>query len=127
MNPGRRKVAGVPCFSGLCFTAAHLKKPGLTPENPDFPAFLVSGVSVVSGVAATGEGSNRLTPARPPDTPIITMRADVEALLVLQDREQKIKALQSQQKSYPLDKKSLEGKLAASRQLLDHAKASAKT
>ena len=50
------------------------------------------------------------------------MRADVEALLVLQDREQKIKALQGQQKSYPLEKKSLEGKLAASRQMLEHAK-----
>ena len=50
------------------------------------------------------------------------MRAEVENLLVLQDRDQKIKALQAQQKSYPLEKKSLEGRLAAARQLLEHAR-----
>ncbi len=55
------------------------------------------------------------------------MRADVQALLVLQDREQKIKALQTQQKSYPLEKKSLEGKLSASRALLDHARSLVKS
>ena len=58
---------------------------------------------------------------------MVTMRADVEALLVLQDREQKIKTLHAQQKSYPLEKKSLEGKLATSQQLLDQARAAVKT
>ena len=50
------------------------------------------------------------------------MRAEVENLLVLQDRDQKIKALQAQQKSYPQEKKSLEGRLATARQLLEHAR-----
>ena len=50
------------------------------------------------------------------------MRAEVQALLVLQDREQKIKALHAQQKSYPLEKHNLEGKLATTRTLLEHAR-----
>lgn len=50
------------------------------------------------------------------------MRPDLEALLVLQDRDQKIKALQTQQKNLPKEKKSLEDKLATARLLLDHAK-----
>ena len=54
------------------------------------------------------------------------MRSDLEALLVLQDRDQKIKTLQAQQKSYPLEKKQLEGKLATARQALEHARQSVK-
>ena len=50
------------------------------------------------------------------------MRQDLETLLVLQDRDQKIKALQTQKKSLPRDKKSLEDKLASSRLLFDQAK-----
>ena len=50
------------------------------------------------------------------------MRPDIEALLILQDRDQKIKALQAQQKNLPREKKSLEDKLATARLLLDHAK-----
>ena len=47
---------------------------------------------------------------------------DLEALLILQDRDQKIKTLQNQQKSLPKEKKALEDKLASARTLLDHAK-----
>ena len=50
------------------------------------------------------------------------MRSDLEALLVLQDRDQKIKTLHAQQKSYPLEKKSLEGRLATAKQVLEHAR-----
>ena len=50
------------------------------------------------------------------------MRQDLETLLVLQDRDQKIKALQTQKKSLPRDKKTLEDKLATARLLLDQAK-----
>ena len=50
------------------------------------------------------------------------MRPDLEALLILQDRDQKIKVLSSQQKNLPRDKKVLEDKLAAARQLLDQTK-----
>ena len=50
------------------------------------------------------------------------MRSDLEALLVLQDRDQKIKTLHAQQKSYPLEKKSLEGRLATAKQALEHAR-----
>ena len=50
------------------------------------------------------------------------MRPDLEALLILQDRDQKIKALQSQQKNLPRDKKALEDKLAGARQSLDQTK-----
>ena len=57
MNPGRRKVAGVPCFSGV------------TPLNH------------------------------------FVMQPELEALLVLQDRDQKIKVLRQQQKSLPTEKK----------------------
>ena len=74
MNPGRRKVAGVPCF-----------------------------------------------PGRLPIT-IFLMQPELEALLVLQDRDQKIKVLREQQKSLPTAKKGLEAKLASARQLFEHAK-----
>ena len=50
------------------------------------------------------------------------MSPDLETLLVLQDRDQKIKALQTQKKSFPRDKKNLEDKLATARLLLDQAK-----
>ena len=50
------------------------------------------------------------------------MRPDLEALLVLQDRDQRIKALQAQQKNLPREKKALEDKLATARLLLEHAK-----
>ena len=50
------------------------------------------------------------------------MRPDLESLLVLQDRDQKIKALQTQKKSFPRDKKGLEDKLASAKVLLEHAK-----
>ena len=50
------------------------------------------------------------------------MRSDLEALLILQDRDQKIKALQAQQKNLPREKKALEEKLVAAKLLLDHAK-----
>ena len=50
------------------------------------------------------------------------MRSDLEALLILQDRDQKIKALQAQQKNLPREKKSLEEKSSTARLLLDHAK-----
>ena len=74
MNPGRRKVAGVPCF-----------------------------------------------PGRLPIT-IFPMQPELEALLVLQDRDQKIKVLREQQRSLPTAKKGLEAKLASARQIFDHAK-----
>ncbi len=50
------------------------------------------------------------------------MHEDLEALLILQDRDQKIKALQNQQKSLPREKKTLEEKLATAKALFDHAK-----
>ena len=50
------------------------------------------------------------------------MRPDLEALLILQDRDQKIKALQAQQKNLPRERKALEDKLVAARQALDQAK-----
>lgn len=50
------------------------------------------------------------------------MSPDLETLLVLQDRDQKIKALQTQKKSLPRDKKALEDKLATAKLLLDQAK-----
>ena len=50
------------------------------------------------------------------------MQPELEALLVLQDRDQKIKALREQQKSLPTAKKGLEAKLASARQLFDYAK-----
>lgn len=50
------------------------------------------------------------------------MRAESEALLILQDRDQKIKALRNQQKSLPKDKKALEDKLLAAKTGLDAAK-----
>ncbi len=74
MNPGRRKVAGVPCFSGVI------------PLNH------------------------------------FVMQPELEALLVLQDRDQKIKALRQQQKSLPVEKKGLESKLASAKQIFEHAK-----
>ena len=50
------------------------------------------------------------------------MHEHLEALLILQDRDQKIKTLRNQQKSLPREKKALEDKLATARTLLDHAK-----
>ena len=50
------------------------------------------------------------------------MRPDLEALLILQDRDQKIKALQAQQKNLPRERKVLEDKLAVARQSLELAK-----
>ena len=50
------------------------------------------------------------------------MSPELETLLVLQDRDQKIKAFQTQRKSLPRDKKVLEDKLASARLLLDQAK-----
>lgn len=50
------------------------------------------------------------------------MRPDLEALLVLQDRDQKIKVLQTQQKNLPREKKALEDKLASAKLLLDQAR-----
>ena len=50
------------------------------------------------------------------------MQPEIEALLVLQDRDQKIKILRQQQKSLPMEKKGLEAKLASARQLLELAK-----
>ncbi len=50
------------------------------------------------------------------------MRPDLEALLILQDRDQKIKALQAQQKNLPREMKSLDDKLASSKTLLEHAR-----
>ena len=51
------------------------------------------------------------------------MRPDLEALLILQDRDQKIKALQAQLKNLPREKKTLEDKLASARGLVDQSKA----
>ena len=50
------------------------------------------------------------------------MQPELETLLVLQDRDQKIRALRHQQKSLPTEKKGLEAKLASAHQLLEHAK-----
>ena len=50
------------------------------------------------------------------------MRPDLEILLVLQDRDQKIKALQAQQKNLPREKKGLEDRLTLAKGLLEHAK-----
>ena len=50
------------------------------------------------------------------------MQPELEALLVLQDRDQKIKVLRQQQKSLPTERKGLEAKLASAKTLLEHAK-----
>ena len=50
------------------------------------------------------------------------MQPELEALLVLQDRDQKIRALRQQQKSLPTERKGLEAKLASAKTLLEHAK-----
>ncbi len=50
------------------------------------------------------------------------MRAESENLLILQDRDQKIKALRNQHKSLPKDKKALEDKLLVARANLEQAK-----
>ena len=50
------------------------------------------------------------------------MRPDLEALLILQDRDQKIKALLAQQKNLPRERKALEDKLATARQALEQTK-----
>lgn len=74
MNPGCRKVTGVPCFLG----PLPINHFGMQPE--------------------------------------------LQALLILQDRDQKIRALRQQQKSLPTERKGLEAKLASAKQLLEHAK-----
>ncbi len=51
------------------------------------------------------------------------MRAEVESLLILQDRDQKIAALKSQQTAAPREKRALETKQAAARESLEQAKA----
>ncbi len=51
------------------------------------------------------------------------MRAEVEALLILQDRDQKITTLKQQQTAAPKEKRALEARLAAAREALDQAKA----
>lgn len=50
------------------------------------------------------------------------MRPEVEALLILQDRDQKIASLKQQQTAAPREKRSLETKLAAAHTALDLAK-----
>jgi predicted nucleic acid-binding Zn-ribbon protein len=50
------------------------------------------------------------------------MRAEVESLLILQDRDQKIAALKYQQTSTPQEKRALEARLAAAHDALEHAK-----
>ena len=50
------------------------------------------------------------------------MQPELEALLILQDRDQKIRAIREQQKSLPITKKGLEAKLESARQLFEHAK-----
>ncbi len=51
------------------------------------------------------------------------MRAEVEALLVLQDRDQKIASLKHQQAAGPREKHSLETRLAAARETVEAARA----
>jgi predicted nucleic acid-binding Zn-ribbon protein len=51
------------------------------------------------------------------------MRAEVESLLILQDRDQKIAALKHQQTATPKEKKALEARLATARDALEQAKA----
>ena len=50
------------------------------------------------------------------------MQPELETLLVLQDRDQKIRAIREQQKSLPITRKGLEAKLESARQLFEHAK-----
>ena len=50
------------------------------------------------------------------------MLPELEALLVLQDRDQKIRALRQQQKSSPMERKGLEARLSSAQQIFDHAK-----
>jgi predicted nucleic acid-binding Zn-ribbon protein len=50
------------------------------------------------------------------------MRAEVEALLILQDRDQKIASLKLQQTSAPKEKRNLETRLAAARDSLEQAR-----
>ena len=54
------------------------------------------------------------------------MQSQLEQLLVLQDRQQKIKQLQTEIKSLPLQRKNLEGQLAASAAGVDALKQKAK-
>lgn len=54
------------------------------------------------------------------------MRPEIEALLILQDRDQKIAHLKNQQTSAPRERKLLEGKLAAAREALEEVKGRAK-
>jgi predicted nucleic acid-binding Zn-ribbon protein len=50
------------------------------------------------------------------------MRAEVEALLILQDRDQKITGLKQQQTAAPREKRSLETRLTAARDSLEQAR-----
>ena len=50
------------------------------------------------------------------------MRAEVEALLILQDRDQKIASLKHQQTAAPKEKRSLEARLTAAHDALDQAR-----
>ncbi len=54
------------------------------------------------------------------------MRPELEQLLVLQDREQKIRQIQSEVKTLPLERKSLEGQRSASQAHLESLKHKAK-
>lgn len=50
------------------------------------------------------------------------MREEIEALLVLQDRDQKIRSVQQQQAAVPRERKALEEKLGAAKTALEAAK-----
>ena len=50
------------------------------------------------------------------------MSPEIEALLVLQDRDQKIRALRLEQKNLPRDLKAVEDKLTAARVRLESAR-----
>lgn len=54
------------------------------------------------------------------------MREVIEALLVLQDRDQKIRSVQQQQAAVPRERKNLEDRLGAARTTLEQAKLRAK-
>lgn len=54
------------------------------------------------------------------------VHAELEQLLVLQDREQKIRQIQNEIKTLPLERKSLEGQLASSQSHLEASKQKAR-
>ena len=54
------------------------------------------------------------------------MHAELEQLLILQDREQKIRQIQNEIKTLPLERKNLEGQLASSQAHLEGLKHKAK-